>query len=277
MMPMMRWARVAAWLVCVTPLAMADGSAEAGATKAATCIACHGPNGNSVNPQWPNLGRPERGLHRRPAAAFSRQDAHRRQRRHAADGSGVERSGHAGPRGLFFARRRRPGSRPTRPTGRPGEALSRRRSRTQYSGVHGLSRAGRPRQSGRRLSGAARAARGLHRRAADATTPPTSATRATTRATATAVRTPRSCTPSPSRLTPAGHPQSRLLCTGHALNTAMKLRPGAVAAGREPAARARANPARRRARTAPPAAPARPRARRRWPPLPPRLRRPQRA
>ncbi len=31
------------------------GSAEAGATKAITCTACHGPNGNSANPEWPRL------------------------------------------------------------------------------------------------------------------------------------------------------------------------------------------------------------------------------
>ena len=31
------------------------GKAEAGAAKAAVCSACHGPNGNSVNPQWPRL------------------------------------------------------------------------------------------------------------------------------------------------------------------------------------------------------------------------------
>lgn len=35
--------------------AVAKGSAEAGATKAATCMACHGVNGNSVNPEWPSL------------------------------------------------------------------------------------------------------------------------------------------------------------------------------------------------------------------------------
>jgi cytochrome c553 len=41
-----------------TPASAADvvkGSAEAGATKAAVCTACHGVNGNSVNPEWPNL------------------------------------------------------------------------------------------------------------------------------------------------------------------------------------------------------------------------------
>ena len=31
------------------------GSVDAGATKAAVCTACHGPSGNSVNPEWPNL------------------------------------------------------------------------------------------------------------------------------------------------------------------------------------------------------------------------------
>jgi cytochrome c553 len=32
-----------------------NGDAAAGATKAATCTACHGLNGNSVNPEWPVL------------------------------------------------------------------------------------------------------------------------------------------------------------------------------------------------------------------------------
>lgn len=32
-----------------------DGTVQAGAAKAATCTACHGPNGNSTNPQWPRL------------------------------------------------------------------------------------------------------------------------------------------------------------------------------------------------------------------------------
>lgn len=31
------------------------GDAAAGQTKAALCIACHGPDGNSVNPEWPKL------------------------------------------------------------------------------------------------------------------------------------------------------------------------------------------------------------------------------
>lgn len=32
-----------------------DGTAEAGATKSAVCVACHGANGNSTNPEWPVL------------------------------------------------------------------------------------------------------------------------------------------------------------------------------------------------------------------------------
>jgi len=32
-----------------------QGDPQAGKTKAAACAACHGANGNSVNPEWPNL------------------------------------------------------------------------------------------------------------------------------------------------------------------------------------------------------------------------------
>lgn len=35
--------------------ALAEGSVEAGQEKSAVCLACHGPNGNSMNPEWPNL------------------------------------------------------------------------------------------------------------------------------------------------------------------------------------------------------------------------------
>lgn len=34
---------------------LVDGSAEAGKSKALTCGACHGADGNSVNPEWPSL------------------------------------------------------------------------------------------------------------------------------------------------------------------------------------------------------------------------------
>ena len=36
-------------------LAHAEGDPAAGQAKAGTCFACHGPDGNSVNPQWPKL------------------------------------------------------------------------------------------------------------------------------------------------------------------------------------------------------------------------------
>lgn len=40
----------------VTPdLPFTHGKDTAGATKSAVCAACHGPNGNSVNPDWPRL------------------------------------------------------------------------------------------------------------------------------------------------------------------------------------------------------------------------------
>jgi cytochrome c553 len=54
MMSMTRWIGLLL-AVCTAPLALADLSAEAGATKSATCAACHGPNGNSANPLWPSL------------------------------------------------------------------------------------------------------------------------------------------------------------------------------------------------------------------------------
>ena len=34
---------------------LAAGNVEAGRQKAATCVVCHGPDGNSNNPTWPNL------------------------------------------------------------------------------------------------------------------------------------------------------------------------------------------------------------------------------
>ncbi|MGH8144062.1 MAG: c-type cytochrome [Steroidobacteraceae bacterium] len=50
----MRWIVLIA-AVAAAPAALAVGSAEAGATKAAVCTACHGPNGNSTNQMWPVL------------------------------------------------------------------------------------------------------------------------------------------------------------------------------------------------------------------------------
>ncbi len=36
-------------------VAQAAGDAAAGKTRSAPCAACHGPDGNSVNPEWPKL------------------------------------------------------------------------------------------------------------------------------------------------------------------------------------------------------------------------------
>ena len=39
----------------VSNTALAATSVEAGAAKAVVCLACHGANGNSANPEWPSL------------------------------------------------------------------------------------------------------------------------------------------------------------------------------------------------------------------------------
>lgn len=39
----------------VSAAGLVDGSADAGKAKAITCAACHGPDGNSVNPVWPSI------------------------------------------------------------------------------------------------------------------------------------------------------------------------------------------------------------------------------
>lgn len=55
-----------AWLGCAlfgvalanspeNPPAVTDGSAQEGTAKAGVCLACHGMNGNSTNPEWPSL------------------------------------------------------------------------------------------------------------------------------------------------------------------------------------------------------------------------------
>ncbi|HVN98560.1 MAG TPA: c-type cytochrome [Steroidobacteraceae bacterium] len=44
-----------ALLLFAAPVSWSKGSAEAGAVVANTCMACHGPNGNSTNGEWPRL------------------------------------------------------------------------------------------------------------------------------------------------------------------------------------------------------------------------------
>lgn len=42
-------------LAGVAPSGLAAGDPAAGQQKSATCSACHGPDGNSINPMWPKL------------------------------------------------------------------------------------------------------------------------------------------------------------------------------------------------------------------------------
>jgi len=59
----MEWVQMKYWIAVLGSISLlaapaalaATGDAEAGAQKAAVCGACHGMNGNSVNPEWPNL------------------------------------------------------------------------------------------------------------------------------------------------------------------------------------------------------------------------------
>lgn len=41
--------------MALTNVSVAAGDAKAGKAKAASCVACHGPKGNSTNPAWPKL------------------------------------------------------------------------------------------------------------------------------------------------------------------------------------------------------------------------------
>ncbi len=54
---MSKWLLMAAagWLLAASGTVWADGDAAAGKTKSAGCGACHGVDGNSVNPAWPSL------------------------------------------------------------------------------------------------------------------------------------------------------------------------------------------------------------------------------
>jgi cytochrome c553 len=53
--PLFATVSLALTAVPVQAESLVDGSAEAGKTKAITCTACHGPDGNSANAMWPNI------------------------------------------------------------------------------------------------------------------------------------------------------------------------------------------------------------------------------
>jgi cytochrome c553 len=53
-------AKLAATLICATAFgwtasSLAAGTKEAGQTKSTPCVACHGIDGNSANPEWPSI------------------------------------------------------------------------------------------------------------------------------------------------------------------------------------------------------------------------------
>lgn len=53
--PLFAMASLALVATQVQAESLVDGSAESGKAKAVTCVACHGPEGNSAVPVWPNL------------------------------------------------------------------------------------------------------------------------------------------------------------------------------------------------------------------------------
>ena len=91
-------------------------------TKAAVCVACHGPNGNSANEQWPSLAGQNAVYIVISSSIFTTRPASTAQCRDATDGRGLERPGHARHRPPISRRRRPPASRRIPPTGRPGSS-----------------------------------------------------------------------------------------------------------------------------------------------------------
>ena len=49
------WAALAPGIVFLTSPAFAEGDPAAGQARATVCAACHGIDGNSINPEWPSL------------------------------------------------------------------------------------------------------------------------------------------------------------------------------------------------------------------------------
>ncbi|MBT8136137.1 MAG: cytochrome c4 [Gammaproteobacteria bacterium] len=52
---MIRKAGILMAAMCLSLPVWADGDPDAGKARSATCTACHGADGNSINPEWPNL------------------------------------------------------------------------------------------------------------------------------------------------------------------------------------------------------------------------------
>jgi cytochrome c553 len=66
---MKRFALAPLFILCglgASAVTLAAGSADEGQSKSTACIACHGPNGNSANPDWPNLAAFKNGARKNP-------------------------------------------------------------------------------------------------------------------------------------------------------------------------------------------------------------------
>ncbi len=117
------------------------GSAEKGQAKAAPCVACHGVNGNSVNPEWPNLAGQHESYIKRQLTAFKNDQRQNPLMTPMAKPLSDE---DVADLGAFFASQkstRHPGSRAVE--GRAGpEAVPRRRSGQGPRGLPGLPRSG---------------------------------------------------------------------------------------------------------------------------------------
>ena len=135
------------------------GSAEAGATKAAVCTACHGVNGNSTNPEWPNLAGQNAAYIREQLGMFK---AKKRRTDHAANHRAAFEQDFA-DLAAFFSHRR--AWNPILPIESRAGALSIGRPGAQHSGLHRLPRSGRSGQCRCRISSFAPSI-GLHREAA---------------------------------------------------------------------------------------------------------------
>ncbi len=51
----MQLAVLSSYILIALPAGAVEGDAEAGKAKSATCMACHGPDGNSIVAQWPSI------------------------------------------------------------------------------------------------------------------------------------------------------------------------------------------------------------------------------
>ena len=149
-----------------TRLSLTAGQGQDGATKAAVCAACHGPERQQRQPRVAAPRRPERRVHRRAAAAVPCQRAHQPDDDAHRRGAHATRTSTISP--SYYATQTPQGLEADPSYWKAGRgALSARRQRAQHPGLRRLPRPGGSRQSRRGLSGAARAALGVHGQAAE--------------------------------------------------------------------------------------------------------------